>query len=84
MLIGETDTSKIRFNSNRFEIVKENQANLWLNGTGKLEWGDHTINVYKTNVMLNRHSIATSMREAEVHIMFYPDGRVTKGQLQLK
>jgi len=84
MLIGEDQTSAIHFYSSQFEVIKEDRGNLWLQGKGKLRWHEHTITVHKASVRLDSHSISTNMRELGVNIMFYPDGRVTKGKPVLK
>lgn len=84
MLIGEDQASAVHFYSSQFEITKQDRANLWLRGKGKLRWHDHTITVYKASVRLDSHSVSTNMRELGVNIMFYPDGRVTKGKPVLK
>ena len=80
MLIGEEHTSAIKFYSSQFEVVKEDAGNLWLTGKGDIKWHEHTITVYKASVRLDKHSISTNMREMGVNILFYPDGRVTKGK----
>lgn len=80
MLIGEEHTSAIKFYSSQFEVVKENAGNLWLTGKGDIKWHEHTITVYKASVRLDKHSISTNMRKMGVNILFYPDGRVTKGK----
>lgn len=80
MLIGEERTSAINFYSSQFEVVKEDAGNLWLTGKGNIQWHEHTITVYKASVRLDKHSISTNMRETGVNILFYPDGRVTKGK----
>jgi len=80
MLIGEEQTSAVQFFSSQFEVIKEDRANLWLTGKGTLKWHTHTITVYKASVSLDKHSISTNMRELGVNILFYPDGRVTKGK----
>lgn len=84
MLVGETNTNAIQFHTRNFEIIKEDMGNLWLTGNGNIEWQEHLITIHKASVRLDKHSISTSMREMGVNIMFYPDGRVTKGKLQLK
>ena len=84
MLIGENQTSAVRFNSHQFEVTKEDTANLWLKGKGQINWHDHTITVDMANVSLNKHNVSTTMDEVDVNIMFYPDGRITKGKLVLK
>ena len=84
MLIGEDKTSAIKFNTANFEVIREDPANLWLSGKGELEWLKLGIRIEDDSVTLNDHSISTSLPEVDVNIMFYPDGRVTKGNLQLK
>lgn len=84
MLAGETLTSSLSFNSNQFDLVREDSANLWLRGKGSIKWHQHTIAVAESSIRLNTHIIETGMEEAEINIMFYPDGRVTKGSLKLK
>lgn len=84
MLAGETLTSSLGFYSNQFDLIREDPANLWLRGEGNIKWHQHTITVTESSIRLNSHIIETGMNEAEVNIMFYPDGRVTKGSLKLK
>ena len=84
MLIGENQTSAVRFNSHHFEVTKEDTANLWLKGKGQINWHDHSITVHKASVSLDKHNVATTRAEVDVNIMFYPDGRITKGKLVLK
>jgi len=84
MLVGETKTNAILFRTSNFEIIKEDMGNLWLTGTGKINWQDHMITIHKDGIRLGEHHISTSMHEMGVNMMFYPDGRVTKGKLQLK
>ena len=84
MLVGETNTNAIQFRTRNFEIIKEDMGNLWLTGTGDINWQKHLITIDKASIRLDKHSISTSMREMGVNVMFYPDGRVTKGKLQLK
>ncbi|MGD8783335.1 MAG: hypothetical protein PVF28_05550 [Thioalkalispiraceae bacterium] len=84
MLIGEKDTNTIQFDANEFQLIRENQGNLWLTGKGKITWRTHNITVQTTGIHLNNHSIETDINTAEVNVMFYPDGRVTKGNIKLK
>jgi len=84
ILIEENKTSAVKFNTTNFEVIREDPANLWLSGNGELKWLEYVILVENDSVSLNSHNISTSLPDAEVNIMFYPDGRVTKGNLQLK
>ena len=84
MLVGETDPASIQFHTRNFDIIKEDAGNLWLTGTGEIKWHKHLITIHKASIRLDKHSISTSMRELNVNVMFYPDGRVTKGKVQLK
>ena len=84
MLVGESDTSSVQFYSNQFDLVREDRANIWLSGKGRIKWHDHTITITRASVRLNNKTVSTNIQEAEVNIMFYPDGRVTKGTLNLK
>lgn len=80
MLIGEKQASAVRFYSSQFELIKEDRGNLWLKGKGQLNWLDHTITVHEASISLDKHSISTDMHGLGVNILFYPDGRVTKGK----
>lgn len=84
LLVGETDPAAIRFFTRSFDIIKEDHGNLWLTGTGDINWHEHQITIHNASIRLGKHTIATSMRELNVNVMFYPDGRVTKGKVQLK
>ncbi len=80
MLIGEKQASAVRFYSSQFEVLKEDRGNLWLKGKGQLNWLDHAIVVDEAGIRLDKHNISTNLRGLGVNILFYPDGRVTKGK----
>jgi hypothetical protein len=84
MLVGEDRTSVIKFNTNEFQVIREDHANLWLTGNGEIRWLEQRITIENDSIIANNHNISTSIKNAEVNIMFYPDGRVTKGNLTLK
>jgi len=84
MLISETQTNQIRFDSQNFKLVKQDQANLWLNGMGELHWKEHTITVSDSYLTFNETRISTSTKALVVNLFFYPDGRVLKGTASLK
>ena len=83
MLVGETDPNNVQFYTRNFNLIRENAGNIWLTGTGKITWQEHTIVIHKAGIRLGQHNISTSNRELNVNLMLYPDGRVTKGQAKL-
>jgi hypothetical protein len=83
MLVGEKKKSAVKFNSAQFEILREDTANLWISGRGRISWHEHNITVSNTDIQLDEHAISKSHPDADANLMFYPDGRVTKGKLQL-
>ena len=84
LLISETQPNQIRFDSQQFKLTKQDQANLWLSGTGKLHWQAHVITVSDLELKFNDTRISTSAKALTVNLFFYPDGRVTKGKASLK
>ncbi len=83
-LIGETQPDQVRFDSQQFKLIKQDQANLWLNGKGELHWQEHVITVSDLDIKFNHTEIATSAKRLSVNLFFYPDGRVLKGKASLK
>ena len=84
MLVSETQANSIRFDSQQFELMKQDQGNLWLTGTGELHWREHIIRVSDLDLKLNNTQVSTSSKALTVHLFFYPDGRVLKGKADLK
>ena len=81
MLVGETRINHLNYHGDNFVTENSNAANLWLRGTGLIQWQAHRINVQNLSIMINHQEIATSHEHSQVHLMLYPDGRVTKGKL---
>lgn len=81
-LIGESNIYAVEYHTNNFTPVKQDHHSLWLNGTGEIIWGKHTIRVHKAGIFLNNKSISKSPRETLAHILFAHDGTVRKGALQ--
>lgn len=84
MLIGEDLSSEIRYDSQQFTLSKQNKANLWLHGKGKLQWHEHTITIAELELRFNEKVISTSKKSLVVNLFLYPDGRVLKGKAGLK
>ena len=84
MLIGEEDVQNIKFSQQEIWLQKQDTANLWLEGMGTIDWKTHHIKVAKNQLRFNQQLIERSNDRLEVHLMFYPDGRVTKGKATLK
>ncbi len=83
MLINEDQTNQISFDSQQFQLIKQDQANLWINGTGQLHWHGHTITVADSELVFNETVISTSNKALIVNLFFYADGRVLKGKAGL-
>ena len=83
LLISETQPDQVRFDPQQFKLVKQDQANLWLDGMGELRWQNHVIHVSDLNLKFNATQISTS-KALTVNLFFYPDGRVLKGKASLK
>ena len=84
MLISEDQTSQIDFDPQQIQLIKQNQANLWLSGMGELRWQQHTITVSELELEFNETVISTSSNSLVVNLFLYPDGRVLKGKAGLK
>ena len=84
LLISETQPDQIRFDSQQFNLIKQDQANLWLKGMGELHWNKHVITVSELDLKFNATQISTTAKELKVNLFFYPDGRVRKGKASLK
>lgn len=78
-LVGEQNFEALQLQPGPLKIVKRDSANLWLTGTGTVNWQSHTIKVYKAAIYLDRHSFSKNASEPVVNILFYPDGAVQKG-----
>ena len=83
MLVGESRVDKLSYHANDFVTEDSNRANLRLRGTGLIQWQRNRILVQANAISINDHVIATDHEHSEAHIMLYPHGRVTKGQLNL-
>jgi len=84
MLISEEQTSQVDFDPQQFQLIKQDQANLWLGGMGELRWQQHTIIISELELKFNETVISTSTNSLVVHLFLYPDGRVLKGKAGLK
>jgi len=84
MLIGEEDSQSVKFNQQEIWLQKQDSANLWLEGIGTIQWKTHHIKVEKNQLSFNQQVIERSNAKLDVHLMLYPDGRVTKGKATLK
>lgn len=78
-LVGELNFEALQLQPGPLKTVNRDSANLWLTGTGTVNWQSHTIKVYKAAIYLDRHSFSKNASEPVVNILFYPDGSVQKG-----
>ena len=83
-LVGEQHSEQIHLQPGPLKIIKRDRGNLWLSGTGTLNWQSHSITVYKSAIYLDRHSFSKNMHEPVINILFYPDGTVQKGTYSAK
>ena len=83
MLVGESRVDKLNYHANDFVTHDSNRANLWLSGAGPIVWQQNHINVKANAITINDNVIATSHAHSEAHITLYPDGRISKGQLNI-
>jgi len=81
MLVGEKDVNNVKI-GNKFTIHKMDKASIHFSGYGKFDWRGKEITIRRGLVSLNGRSISKSRREKVANILFYPDGRLTKGKLQ--
>ena len=81
MLVGEARPDLLNYHGSDFVTRDANRANLWLTGIGPIEWRHNRLDVKNDAIRINDTLISTSHAHSEVHIMLYPDGRISKGQL---
>lgn len=81
ILVGEKNTNNIKLTP-RFQVEKIDNASIHFSGYGTFNWMGNKITVRRGQISLNGLSVAKSRREKIAHVMFYPDGRLTKGKLQ--
>ena len=83
MLVGESNTNKLDYHASDFVMQDYNQANIWLHGHGPIQWRQNHISVQDDAIIINNKSISTTHADSEAHLTLYPDGRISKGELQL-
>lgn len=81
MLVGEARPDHLIYHGSDFVTRDSNRANLWLSGVGPIEWLQNRVDVKTDAIRINNTLISTSHAHSEAHIMLYPDGRISKGQL---
>lgn len=83
VLVGESSKERIIFHSADFTLEKTDAGNLWLQGQGDINWKPHNIRVSEDRITINDKDIAKSRQGDHVTLLLYPDGRLTKGRLDL-
>jgi len=81
MLVGETRATHLDYHAEDFVTNNSDAGNLWLTGAGKLQWQAHAIVVQASDLLIDHNVITTSSTRRNVHLMLYPDGRISKGRL---
>ena len=83
LLVGETNPAHLEYHGSEFTSTASNTANLWLNGRGILKWQSHEIDIMPTGIRINQQMISKSDEHSAAHLTLYPDGRISKGKLDL-
>lgn len=83
LLMSETDPDQVHLQKNYFTIDQRKSGELYLRGYGTIQWRTHTLQVNKGGVYFNDKLISVTHPNMSVTVLFYPDGRVEKGQTQI-